>query len=398
MANPPTTSRATTYPASKRRRHSDDHHHPLLPGLPDQIALLCLSLVSQAALYSVCRSWRRLVYSASIPPFRSLYTLSIPTAAACDGGGVDHQMLRLFSFDPISSKWITVDPPPLPPFIHRVSLRHPSFISRYLPVQSLSVSGKLVLIAGTSGDLLPALTHPLVFNPVSNAWSAGPPISTPRRWCAVGASRGTVVVASGIGSHYTQTVARSVEKWVLKKTESLHKKRIETDEVWEKMRSLRYSKLCREAIDAVGWRGKLCMVNVKGDCAKEGFVYDVDSDEWAAMAEGMLGGWRGPATAMDEETIYMVDQSRGVLRKYNEDRDDWSDIVTDERLKGAEYIVAGGGKVCVVCEKEVGIVVVDVVGTPPWLWVVETPPGHEILGLHILPRMCLPETESESKL
>ncbi|KAI3749534.1 hypothetical protein L2E82_20148 [Cichorium intybus] len=392
MANPTTTSRTTTYPASKRRRLSDDNHHSLLPGLPDHIAHLCLSLVSQATLYSVCRSWRRLIYSGSIPPFRSIYTLSLPTtAAACRGGDRHNQMLRLSSFDPISSKWITIDSPSLLPFLHRLSVRHPSFTSRNLPVQSLSVSGNLVLLAATSSDLLPALPHPLVFNPVSNSWSSGPPLSTPRRWCAAGSLQGTVIVASGIGSHYTQTVARSVEKWVLRNTESSDRKRGDSDGVWEKMRSLRNAKLCRESIDAVGWRGKLCMVNVKGDYAKEGFVYHVDSDKWVAMPEGMLGGWRGPATAMDEETMYVVDESRGILKRYNDDGDDWSEVMEDERLKGAEYIAAGGGKVCVACEKDVRILVVDVVATPPRLWVVETPAGHEILALHILPRMSLME-------
>ena len=77
--------------------------------------------------------------------------------------------------------------------------------------------------------------------------------------------------------------------------------------------------------------------------------------------------------------------------------------MADERLKGAKYIAAGGGKVCVLCEKDVRILVVDVVATPPRLWVVETPAGDVILALHILPRMCSPElrspvgSESESK-
>ena len=122
---------------------------------------------------------------------------------------------------------------------------------------------------------------------------------------------------------------------MLRKIESSHRKRIDPDGVWEEMRSLRDSKLCREAIDAVGWRGKLCMVNVKGDCAKQGFVYDVDSDEWVTMAEGMLGGWKGPATSMDEETKYVVDESRGILKRYINNRDDWSEVMEDKRLKGA---------------------------------------------------------------
>ncbi|XP_035834991.1 F-box/kelch-repeat protein SKIP25-like [Helianthus annuus] len=468
MAN---QTRATTTPTAKHRKLSDDHHS-LLPGLPDHIAQLCLSLISPSALYSVCRSWRRLIYTVTFPPFRSLYTLSLPTNSAVDGG----QMVKLFSFDPISSKWITVKSPLLPPYLRHLSLRHPSFMSRNFSIQSVSVSGNLVLIAATAVHQslpVPAFPHPLIFNPLSNTWSSCPPLSTPRRWCAAGALQDTVVVASGIGSHYTETVARSVEKWVVRKSESFDEKiqslthlklenesfdekiqslnhlklksesldenpdgycekiqslnhsKLKTESLdetpygncekiqslnnlkqksesldenpygkWEKMQSLKQSKLCREAIDAVGWKGKLCMVNVKGDYAKEGFVYNLDSDEWAEMPVGMLGGWRGPTAAMDEETMYVVDESRGVLRRYNEDGDKWSEVVVDERLKGAEYIAAGGGRVCVVGEKGVGIVVVDVVVEPPRLWVVETPPGHDVLGLHILPRMCSPELKS----
>ncbi|KAM0007134.1 putative kelch-type beta propeller [Helianthus debilis subsp. tardiflorus] len=447
MANQTLASRATTTTTPKHRKLSDDHHS-LLPGLPDHIAQLCLSLISPSALYSVCRSWRRLIYTVTFPPFRSLYTLSLPTTAAVDGG----QMVKVFSFDPISSKWITVKSLPLPPYLRHLSLRHPSFMSRNFSIQSVSVSGNLVLIAATAVHRslpVPAFPHPLIFNPLSNTWSSCPPLSAPRRWCAAGALQDTVVVASGIGSHYSETVARSVEKWVVRKSESFDQKiqslthlKLENESFdekiqslnhlklknesfdenpdgycekiqslnnlkqksesldenpygkWEKMQSLKQSKLCREAIDAVGWKGKLCMVNVKGDYAKEGFVYNLDSDEWAEMPVGMLGGWRGPTAAMDEETMYVVDESRGVLRRYNEDGDKWSEVVVDERLKGAEYIAAGGGRVCVVGEKGVGIVVVDVVAEPPRLWVVETPPGHDVLGLHILPRMCLPELKS----
>ncbi|KAL2490094.1 F-box/kelch-repeat protein SKIP25-like [Forsythia ovata] len=81
------------------------------------------------------------------------------------------------------------------------------------------------------------------------------------------------------------------------------------------MGGLKHGKFSRDAIDAIGWRGKLCMVNVKGDVAKEGAVYDVQTDAWEEMPVGMLVGWRGPAAAMDDDTIYMVDESKGALRK-----------------------------------------------------------------------------------
>ncbi|KAL0330964.1 UNVERIFIED_CONTAM: F-box/kelch-repeat protein SKIP25 [Sesamum angustifolium] len=118
---------------------------------------------------------------------------------------------------------------------------------------------------------------------------------------------------SGIGSHYDNDVARSVEKWDLSvQRHHQHRRRWR----WEKIGSLRDCKFSREAIDAVGWKGKLCMVNVKGAVAKQGIIYDVESESWEKMPEGMLAGWRGPAAAMDEETLYAVDESKGWLKKH----------------------------------------------------------------------------------
>jgi hypothetical protein len=66
---------------TKRRKQVDQNHHhdhpspALLPGLPDHITHLCLSLLHPSSLYSVCRSWRLLIYSPSFPPFLSSYLL-----------------------------------------------------------------------------------------------------------------------------------------------------------------------------------------------------------------------------------------------------------------------------------------------------------------------------------
>ncbi|KAJ0796713.1 putative kelch-type beta propeller [Helianthus annuus] len=384
-------SRATTTTTaySKRRKLMDNHHQqPLLPGLPDHIAQLCLNLVPPSTLYSVCRPWRRLIYTSSFPPFLSLYTLSFPTTTSSG----HNPTLQLSSFDPISSNWSIITPPT--PYLRHICLRHPSFIARNLPMQSISVAGNLVLLAGTTGDLLPALPHPLIFNPLSKTWSSGPPFSTPRRWCAAGASRAAVVVASGIGSHFTQTVARSVDKWVFREPNLFDKKGQDANGVWKKMGSLIDVKFSREAIDAVGCKGRLYMMNG----GKEGVVYDVNSDEWWQMAEGMVGGWRGPAAAMDEEIIYMVDEQKGVLRKYDDVVEVWVDVLEDDMLKGAEHIAAGGGRVCVVRGGGVGILVVDVAAGTPWLSVLDTPAGQQVLGLHILPRMSSPEFQSPELL
>ncbi|XP_043696252.1 F-box/kelch-repeat protein SKIP25 [Telopea speciosissima] len=404
MANATATTTTTTGGAATKR-HRQTHqpvqqHQPLLPGLPDHLAQLCLSLVPPSLLYSVCHSWRRLIYSPSFPPFLSLYTLfySSSTTAATTTTTTTTSFLRnqshqpnqlqpnpieFLSFDPISSKWNRLPPPPSDSNHGPLLLRHPSFLSRNLPIQSVSVSNHVVLLAGTNPNLLPALSHPHIFHPNSNQWRIGPPFSTPRRWCAAGATNGKLYMVSGVGSHYSPDVARSAQRCDLRNEEW----------VWEKVAAFKDGRFSRDAVEAVGWRGKLCMVNLKGNAPKEGAIYDVENDQWEGMPEGMLIGWNGPATAMEEEVIYVVDEDRGMLRKYNPERDCWEEVIQSTHLKGAAQIAAASGKICAVHAGGVGIIVVDMLITPPRILTIETPPLLHALSVHILPRTTLPELE-----
>ncbi|KAL7204097.1 hypothetical protein ACSBR2_017210 [Camellia fascicularis] len=360
----------------------NDDESILLPGLPDHLSQLCLSSLQPSLLFSVCRSWRRLLFSPSFPPFFSLYTLlSSPSSS---------NSIDFFSLHPFTLSWHRLPPPPPsdPPL--RLLHRHPSFISRNLPIQSLTVSNNhLLLIAATNHHFLPALPRPLVFDPLSTTannhhWSSGPPLPSPRRWCAAGSVGGAVYVASGVGSHYQGDVARSVEKWETGNKDVAPK--------WDKVAALRDGRFSREAVEAVGYRGKLYMVNVKGNAIKQGAVYDVAGDRWEEMPEGMLAGWNGPVGAAEEEEMYVVDEGKGVLRKYDCGGDRWEEVVElEEELKGAEQIAAGRGRVCVVSGDGRRIVVVDVVAKPPRTWVVNPPPEMEVVAVHILPRMSLPE-------
>ncbi|CAN4077205.1 unnamed protein product [Withania somnifera] len=384
--------------------HHHDDHQSLIPGLPDHIAQICLNLVHPFTLFSVCHSWRKFAYTPSFPPFFCIYTLLLATNEETKKTTSHRNSVESACFDPISSKWELLPPPPPmdPPL--RLLVKHPSFISRNLPIQTVSVSGNLILLAATTDHFLPAISRPLIFNPRTRKWSYGPRLTAPRRWCAAGASGNVVYVASGVGSHFNSEVARSVVKWDLcsgpylntahhynssnsNNNNNNNVKEGQNGWKWEEMSGLKDGKFSREAIEAVGWKGKLCMVNVKGDAAKEGIVYDVGRDTWQQMPEGMLLGWKGPAAAMAEDTLYMVDESKGALRRYDEDKDTWVDIIKNEMLKGAEYIAAASGRVCVVGGHTNGIVVMDVVVKPPRLVVVETPVGFQVLNIHVLPRM-----------
>ncbi|KAL0330073.1 UNVERIFIED_CONTAM: F-box/kelch-repeat protein SKIP25 [Sesamum radiatum] len=378
-ASPTATGVQSLHPYNHHDAEEHHHHpHPLLPGLPDHVAQLCLSLVPPSLLFSICHSWRRLIYSPSFPPFLSLYALFLPTGIQSHLSNSVH----FSSFDPILCKWLPLpirrSPLPLPPPLLRLpQVPHPScrrFRQSHCPRRNLRP---------VPSCLIPTPSFQLSISEVDSRSPALGPTPMVRSWHVPR----VVYVASGIGSHYDNDVARSVEKWDLS-VQRHHRHRHRRRWRWEKIGSLRDCKFSREAIDAVGWKGKLCMVNVKGAAAKQGIIYDVESESWEEMREGMLAGWRGPAAAMDEETLYVVDESKGWLKKYDHVKDAWVGVVENEKLRGAQQVAAAGGRVCVLCADGGSIAVVDVAAVPPArLWTVEAPAGVQAVGIHILPRL-----------
>ncbi|CAN8313813.1 unnamed protein product [Cochlearia groenlandica] len=381
MATTAAVAAAELPPPSTRKKTDGEKDITLIEGLPDHITEICLSLVRRPSLLSaVCTRWRRLLYSPDFPPFPSLYALFVDSNPVSDPGHI-----RFMCFDPVSSKWDPLPSPPQDPSLHRIIYRHPSYISFNLPIQCISAAGKLVLVSGSNRDLSPAISRPLIFDPISSTWRSSPEIVSPRRWCSVGACDGVIYIASGVGSQFSPAVAKSIEKLDLTDQNRFN---------WEKLREMRDVRFSREAIDAVGWRRKLLMVNVRGDAIKEGAVYDVVNDDWESMTEEMVVGWRGPVAAMEEETIYSVDESNGTVRKYDDEEREWREVTVveggEEMLKGALQVTAFAGKLCVVTVDR-RIVVVDVTAEPAKIWNVEIPQGLEPVSVHVLPRMSRPD-------
>jgi hypothetical protein len=141
--------------AHAQRRQQPERHQrpqqqqPLLPGLPDHLAQLCLAPLPPRLLRAVCRPWRRLLYSPSFPPFLSLYAVLDDGA---DGG------VSFAAYDAVAGRWDELPAPPMPS--PPPGLWHPSFLSRRLPLQSVAAAGRLVLVAGSTQSLSPALPPP----------------------------------------------------------------------------------------------------------------------------------------------------------------------------------------------------------------------------------------------
>ncbi|XP_020529087.1 F-box/kelch-repeat protein SKIP25 isoform X2 [Amborella trichopoda] len=280
------------------------------------------------------------------------------------------------AFDPLSGHWEALPPPPPHrPFL----LRSPTFLSRTLPIQTLTAYGHLLTIAATTSPLLPALPRPLAFNPQSRCWRFGPALPAPRRWCATGALGPTVVVASGTGCQFNQTVARSTLAWSMD----------QLPWCWREVACMKNTRFAREAIEATAYKGRLCMVNVRAGLVREGVVYDGGRDEWEAMPEGMLTGWpAGPVVGMEgSDEMYGVDEREGVLKRYEEERGEWKEVVKVEEMRGAEGAAAGGGRVCVIGEGGRVCVVVEVAREVRRVWMVRPPARRRMVAVHVLPRM-----------
>ncbi|XP_062178627.1 F-box/kelch-repeat protein SKIP25-like [Phragmites australis] len=355
---------------------------PLLPGLPDHLAQLCLSPLQPRLMQAVCRPWRRLLYSPSFPPFLSLYAV----LDDADGG------VSFSAYDTVAGRWDELPPPPMPS--PPPKLWHPSFLSRRLPLQSVAAAGRLVLVAGSTQSLHPALSRPVVFDPAAPTprWQLGPRFPfAPRRWCAAGAARGRVFIAGGVGAGYDANDARSGAVWDPAAPSA----------PWEPLPPLRDGRFSRDAAEAVCSGGKVCMVSLRGSGAKEGAVFDLRAARWEDMPPGMVAGWKGPAAAASsdssDETIYVVDEERGALIAYDWATDRWRTVAESERLKGAAEMAVGGGRVCMVAGGGEKVIVVDVTpkagrgSAAPRMWEVAAPAGKRVVALHVLPRMTRAE-------
>ncbi|WVZ78561.1 hypothetical protein U9M48_026253 [Paspalum notatum var. saurae] len=371
---------------SQHHHHSHSSRQPLLPGLPDHLAHLCLAPLPPRLLHAVCRPWRRLLYSPSFPPFLSLYAV------------LDHSpaSVSFAAYDAVAGRWDDLPPPPLPS--PPPQLWHPSFLSRRLPLQTVAAAGRLVLVAGSTPSLGPALPRPVVFDPAAPRWRLGPRFPfAPRRWCAAGSARGRVFVAGGVGEGYDAADARAGAVWDPAAAPG------GAEGGWEPLPPLRDARFCRDAAEAVCSAGKVCMVSLRSRGAKEGAVFDLRAGRWEDMPPGMLAGWKGSAAASaGSETIFVVDDERGALLAYDWAADRWATVAESERLKGAAEMAAGGGRVCIAAQGGEKVIVVDVAtrmpprlsqrghaaAAAPRMWEVAAPPGKRVVALHVLPRMA----------
>ncbi|MCO5595033.1 hypothetical protein L7F22_049070 [Adiantum nelumboides] len=331
-------------PSKKRRSppapSSSSTELTLLPGLPNDLALLCLARVpSLALLWRVSAPWQAMVsYSTYFHSLRSslgfkrqqwLYVLlHNPSTEDCFCTQPSHSDMCLsptfswHAYDPISNSWHSLPPLPRPVDFHVFS---PSFIGFLHPVQCASSATKLLMVAGSRPadkrgrietkrqSLVPALDCPLVFDTQTQEWSEGAPFDVPRKWCVCGMTTDKLLVASGCGKEWDSTLSKSAQIY------DVNARR------WVEIECLRSSSFSHSGVSAVEYNRKLHVVSGVGA------IFNPATGKWEDMPRGMKDGWSGQSVVVDGR-LYALEESTGRLKVYEEGKDEWRCIAMENEM------------------------------------------------------------------
>ncbi|XP_059283348.1 F-box/kelch-repeat protein At1g16250 [Lycium ferocissimum] len=171
-------------------------HQPIIPGLPDDLALRCLAMISHGyhgILETVCKRWRRLFHSAEYSNYKAregwcenwLFVLT-------EGSGN-----QWIAYDPEADRWH-----PLP----RIPMSHPE--QEHVGFSCVCVLNKFLVIGGTYGERGPIFPHHRAlttnevfqFDPFIKEWKKVASMRTPRSHFACSVVSGKVYVAGGRNS------------------------------------------------------------------------------------------------------------------------------------------------------------------------------------------------------
>ncbi|RDX63676.1 F-box protein AFR, partial [Mucuna pruriens] len=263
----------------------------LIPGLPNEIAELCLLHVPypyQALSRSVSSTWNRAITHPSF--IFSKKTLSHPhlfvLAFHSQTSKIQWQAL-----DPSSGRWFLLPEMPLPENVCPTA-----FACAALPRQ-----GKLFVLGGLRSDDDRPMRTALVYRAATNQWAEAAPMPRGRAIFAAEGVGGRIVA---VGSGGTDIYDAESETW--REGERLG------------------GELERYEVAAMGGR----VYATEGWCwpfmfRPRGWVYEVEKDTWREMGVGMREGWTGVSVAVGGRLFVIAEYGDSPVKVYDEDCDTW---------------------------------------------------------------------------
>ncbi|KAK4757907.1 hypothetical protein SAY87_019208 [Trapa incisa] len=298
--------------------------YPIIPGLPDDIAELCLLRVPypyQTLAQSVSSSWRRVIRGPSFLLARRSLSFSLPYLFVF----AFHKptaRIRWQALDPRSGSWFVLPPMPAPKASSPPSFAFASDPSR----------GKLFVLGGARTDSESPLDGVVMYQASINRWSPLAPMRTPRAFFAAGYAGGRIVAAGGCGAGLSTSIS-AVECYD-----------VESDS-WSPTAGMRPG-LVKYDSAVVGDRLYL----TEGwtwpfTFTPRGFVYDPYEDAWKEMSLGMREGWTGIAVVLGDRLFVVSEHGDHRLKVYCPEGDMWRYVNGDrfpcETLK-KPFAVSGG--------------------------------------------------------
>ncbi|GMP87115.1 hypothetical protein CsSME_00039634 [Camellia sinensis var. sinensis] len=170
----------------------------LIPGLPEELALECLTRLHYTAhrvASGVCRRWRELLHSRDFYYHRkrtgftrkaACLVQSIPTQSESDGRkSAGSPSYALSVFDPVNGTWDRIEPVP----------KYPDGLPLFCQVASSE--GKLVVMGGWDPVSWDPVKDMFVYEFTTRRWTQRKDMPSNRSFFATGAVDGRVVVAGG---------------------------------------------------------------------------------------------------------------------------------------------------------------------------------------------------------
>ncbi|CAL5346334.1 unnamed protein product [Camellia sinensis] len=278
---------------------------PLIPGLPDDIALNCLlrlPVVSHAACRAVCKRWYHLLSSKErfftrrkelklFDPWLFVFAFHKCT------GKIQWHVLDLIHFS-----WHTIPAMPCkdkvcPHGFRCVSIPH---------------DGTLFVCGGVVSDVDCPLNLVLKYDMQKNRWTVMKKMNMARSFFASGVIDGMIYVAGG----------NSTDLFELDSAEVLDP----TMDTWRPIASMGTN---MASYDAAVLNGKLLVTEGwfwPFYVLPRGQVYDPGTDNWECMPIGLREGWTGSSIVIFGQLFVVSEHERTKLKFYDTDTDSWDSV------------------------------------------------------------------------
>ncbi|KAM1022581.1 hypothetical protein ACFX15_042696 [Malus domestica] len=275
---------------------------PLIPGLPDEVAELCLLYLPypyQALVRSVSASWNRAITGPSFVLCKKSLSLPLPYLFVL-AFNKSTARIQWQALDPRSGRWFVLPPMPCPK-----AACPPGFACASLPRE-----GTLVVAGGVRSDTECSMETTFVYRTSTNQWLTAAPMRTPRSFFDAGNINGKILAVGGGKDHYGSSIT-AVDCYDPKK------------DTWEAYAPLpgglaKYDSnvVGNKMYVTEGWTWPFMY-------SPRGVVYDPDDYTWQEMRPGMRDGWTGVSVVVGGRLLVISEYGDCPMKAYDPDKDTW---------------------------------------------------------------------------